>query len=65
MYELSQFFWYGIRQRNFVSEPVFTGDVRCDLHPRWSADGRQVSIDSVAGGDRQIVLIDVSDIVDR
>lgn len=47
----------------FVSEPVFTGDVRCDLHPRWSADGREVSIDSVAGGDRQIVLVDVSDIV--
>ncbi len=47
----------------FVSEPVFTGDVRCDLHPRWSADGRHVSIDSVAGGDRQIVLIDVADIV--
>ncbi len=47
----------------FVSEPVFTGDIRCDLHPRWSADGREISIDTVDGGDRQIALIDVSDIV--
>ncbi len=33
------------------------------VNPRWSADGREVSIDSVAGGDRQIVLIDVAEIV--
>ena len=47
----------------FGSEPVFTGDVRCDLHPRWSADGRLITIDSVSSGDRQIVLIDVADVV--
>jgi hypothetical protein len=49
----------------FHSEPVFTGDVRCDLHPRWARDGRSVTIDTVDGGDRQIAQIDVSDIVTR
>ena len=40
-----------------------TGDVRCDLHPRWSPDGRSVTFDSVHDGSRQIYIADVSDIV--
>ena len=40
-----------------------TGDIRCDLHPRWSPDGRCVTFDSVHEGHRQIYLIDVSEIV--
>jgi len=35
---------------------------RCDLHPGWSRDGRQVSIDSMHDGDtRQVYLLDVSE----
>lgn len=38
----------------------YSGEWRCDLHPRASADGRHVTIDSPHGGHgRQLHLIDV------
>lgn len=47
----------------FSAPPQYKGVNRCDLHPRWSRDGQQVCIDSTHEGDRQIYLLDVSDIV--
>lgn len=44
----------------FHHEGQFTGDVRCDLHPRWAPDGKTVTFDSVHEGDRQIYLVDLS-----
>ena len=32
---------------------------RCDLHPRWRKDGRQLSFNSVHEGSRQVYIIDV------
>jgi hypothetical protein len=48
----------------FLSPPEMTGATRCDLHPRWSRDGRTVCIDSAHDqGTRQVYLIDVGGIV--
>ena len=49
---------------HFFTPPDLGKHNRCDLHPRWSPDGRQVSIDSVHEGSRQQYVVDVSGIVD-
>lgn len=49
----------------FYSEEMFTGDIRCDLHPRWSSDGRVITFDSVHEGPRQIYLVDVAEIISQ
>lgn len=47
----------------FFSPPELEGPIRCDLHPRWSRDGRQVCIDSAHEGARQMYVLDVGKIV--
>jgi hypothetical protein len=48
----------------FYQPPHLTRDLRCDLHPRWNRDGRQVCIDSAhEGGRRQVFVLDVGAIV--
>lgn len=36
-------------------------DLRCDLHARWSRDGRQICLDSVHEGSRQMYVLDAPD----
>ena len=36
---------------------------RCDLHPRFSHDGASVVIDSMHSGERQVYVLDVSEVV--
>jgi hypothetical protein len=48
-YELGSFYTPDLKKEN-----------RCDLHPRWSPDGRMVCVDSVHAGERQMYLVDVS-----
>lgn len=47
----------------FHSPPEYTGEWRCDNHPRASRDGKLVCIDSPHAGGRQMYLIDVREIV--
>jgi hypothetical protein len=43
--------------------PPMEWQIRCDLHPRWSPDGRRICIDSIHEGSRQMYVLDVSSIV--
>jgi len=48
---------------HFNSPKEYTGEWRCDSHPRFSPDGKKVCIDSPAGpAGRQLHLIDISNI---
>lgn len=49
---------------SFYTDPDLGKENRCDLHPRWRRDGRQVCIDSVHQFERQMYIIDVSRLVD-
>ena len=49
---------------HFLSPAPYTGEWRCDLHPRYSSGGCLVTIDSPHGPDgRQVYLIDIHEIV--
>ena len=41
------------------SDPAATADIRCDLHNRWSPDGRTISLDSTHEGYRGLYVADV------
>lgn len=48
---------------SFHSPRAYSGEWRCDTHPRFSPDGRKVVIDSPHGGNgRQMYLIDIGEI---
>ena len=46
------------------SDPVAGGDIRCDLHNRWSRDGRFVSFDSTHEGYRGLYIADIAGVFD-
>lgn len=48
----------------FYAPPQLADELRCDLHPRWSPDGRQVCFDSAHEGTRQMYLVEVGALLD-
>lgn len=48
---------------SFYADPELSKENRCDLHPRWRADGQAICIDSIHEHDRDMYIIDVSSIV--
>lgn len=47
----------------FHAPQRYAGPHRCDLHPRWSRDGRKVCIDSAHELDRHLYVVDVGAVV--
>ncbi len=47
---------------DFHSPAEYTGEWRCDTHPRFSPDGKKVVIDSAHNGGRQLYLLDIGDL---
>lgn len=43
---------------SFYSPVRFSGEHRCDLHPRWDRAGRRVVVDSLHSGVRQLAVVD-------
>ncbi len=52
-----------VKLGRFYLDKEFKGQTRCDLHGRWSRDGKSVCIDSLHSGKRQMYLLDISSIV--
>ena len=48
----------------FYAPPELADELRCDLHPRWSPDGRQVCFDSAHEGTRQMYVVQVGELID-
>ncbi|HEX5221407.1 MAG TPA: hypothetical protein VFZ59_17720 [Verrucomicrobiae bacterium] len=50
---------------SFRSPPEYTGEWRCDTHPRARRDGQLVCIDSPHAGGRQMFVIDLKGLLGR
>ncbi len=48
---------------SYYSPFKFKGEVRCDLHPRWSPSGRYICIDTPHKSKRAIYLLNVKDVL--
>jgi len=51
--------WREIGRFRHALPPGAGVDVRCDLHPRWSADGRRLTVDTIHFGARKVLLLDI------
>lgn len=62
---IQKLFVIDIEQKRYIDKWSFAyplqlaDDVRCDLHPRWSRDEKNVCVDSVRNGTRQMYKITI------
>jgi hypothetical protein len=47
------------RLGRFREPQQYSGEWRCDLHPRWRQDGRALCIDSTHDGTRQVYIVEL------
>ncbi|MCD6407931.1 hypothetical protein J7L87_02645, partial [bacterium] len=47
----------------FYSLPEIKGEIRCDLHPRWSRSEKFISFDSIHEGYRRVYIMDISEVI--
>ncbi|MHB9034029.1 MAG: TolB-like translocation protein [Anaerolineae bacterium] len=55
----------GLLLGRFYSPPPANTDIRCDLHTRWSRDGRTISFDSIHEGYRGVYTMDLGGVLDK
>ena len=49
----------------FHTAKAVAGEIRCDLHPCWSRDGKQISFDSIHEGRRAVYVLDAAEVLAR
>jgi hypothetical protein len=53
----------GVTLASYYSDPLITGDIRCDLHPRWNRAGTAISFDSIHEGQRHVYYMDLQEVM--
>lgn len=41
----------------FYTSPLYRGQVRCDLHPRWDREGKYIVVDTTDTGKRKLAVV--------
>ena len=65
LFGFQKLFIYSLKKKKIIwkryiySPYKFKGIIRCDLHPRWSNDGKKIMIDFVQNGNRNIGVFDI------
>ncbi|TMV49964.1 hypothetical protein FE783_10340 [Paenibacillus mesophilus] len=53
----------GMTLGSYYSPPSITGDIRCDLHPRWNRAGTMITFDSAHEGQRHVYAMDLRELL--
>lgn len=53
----------GVTLGCYYADRRISGDIRCDLHPRWNRTGSAISFDSIHEGERHIYYMDLKEVI--